>query len=226
VLDDARDDGGGAIGSPEDLPQLLAEVEIERRHRPRCVRGLHRLDDQFPRRLGQRREDPAAVEPAHAAGEDGVPIEVTGLQAGRGFVRPVIKDDGRAHSETAIAVDRRHVRARDAVVREPLVEPGDPHGAHALGDQIPDRVIDYRGDHARLQPETVGEIRRAIELASADVDRAPGGLAERDHAGVEAMHQGTKRDEVVRALRCNRQACVHEDLVMHNARCRMHNAAA
>ena len=80
--------------------------------------------------FGERREDAAAVEPAHAAAEDRVPVEVARLQLRGGLVGAVVEDDRRAHAVAAIAVDGGHVRPADAVVLEALVERRDPHRAH------------------------------------------------------------------------------------------------
>ena len=41
----------------------------------------------------ERGKDSAAVDPAHAAGKDGLPVEVAGLELGGGFVGAVVEDD-------------------------------------------------------------------------------------------------------------------------------------
>ena len=48
------------------VPELLAVVQVERHDRAVRLRRLHRFDNQFCGRLGERGEDAAAVEPAHA----------------------------------------------------------------------------------------------------------------------------------------------------------------
>ena len=68
----------------------------------------HALDDEFRCRLGERREDAAAVEPAYPGPEDRRPVEVSRFQPGRGFVTAVIEHDRRAHAVTTIAVDGGH----------------------------------------------------------------------------------------------------------------------
>ena len=79
-----------------------------------------------------------------------------------------------------------------AVVLEVLVERLHAHRAHALGDQVADRVIHHRGRDAGVQAEAVGQVGGAVELAAADVDVALGRLAERDDARVQAMDQGAR----------------------------------
>src|SRR5688500_15673425 len=97
-------------------PQFFSVFEVEARHRASLARRLHALDDELARRLGKRSEDAAAVEPAHAAGKDGTPVEVTWLKLGGRLVGPVVEHDRCAHAVTAVAVDRGQVRAVDAVV--------------------------------------------------------------------------------------------------------------
>ena len=99
---------------------------------------------------GQRGEDAAAVEPAHAAGEDVLPVEIARLELRAGFVAAVVEHHRRAHALAAVAVDRGHVRAVDAVVLEVLVEGLHAHRAHALGDQVADGIIHHGGGDAGL----------------------------------------------------------------------------
>ena len=90
----ATGDGDGLHGlgvAADRLPQLGAEVQIERRDRARGLRGLHRLDDHFRSRRRERGEDAARVEPANAAAEDRLPIEVARLEHGAGFVGTVVE---------------------------------------------------------------------------------------------------------------------------------------
>ena len=77
-----------------------------------------------------------------------------GFSCAAASLRAVVKDHRRAHAVAAVAVNGRHVRAGDAVVLEMLVERLHAHGAHALGDQIADRIIDHRGGDAGLQAES------------------------------------------------------------------------
>ena len=105
-----------------DVPELGAVVEVEGDDGAGGFGGLHALDDDFGGGRRERGEDAAAVEPAHAAGEDALPVEVAGLELGAGFVAAVVEHDRGAHALAAVAIDGRHVGAVDAVVLEVLVE--------------------------------------------------------------------------------------------------------
>jgi len=62
-----------------DVPELRAVVEVETKLRHPPPWRLHRFDDHFRRGLRERREDAAAMKPAHAAREDRLPIEIAGF---------------------------------------------------------------------------------------------------------------------------------------------------
>ncbi len=162
---------------------------------------LHALDDELRCRLGQCRKDAAAVEPADASATDGIPIEVPGLQLRSRLVRPVVEHRGPSHAMPPIAVDRRHVRPAHAVMGEHLVEGSDAHRTHAAGNHVANRVVDHRGGHSGAQPEAVGQVRRRVELSAADVNRAGGGLAERDDPGIEPVNQRAEGKKIERAQR-------------------------
>src|SRR5208282_4584845 len=103
------------------VPELLPEIQVEGDHRPGSGGRPHRLDDELARRGGKGCENPAAVEPAHPSYEDGVPVEVPGLELRGRLVRPVVEHDRGANAVAVVAVDGGHVRACDAVVGEELV---------------------------------------------------------------------------------------------------------
>ena len=197
-----------------DVPELLAEVQIERRDRARRLRRLHAFDDQFARGFGQRGEDAAAVEPAHACAEDFLPVEIARLEQAAGFVAAVVEHHRRAHAVAAVAVDRGHVRAAHAVVLEPFVERFHAHRPDALGDQVADGIIHHGGGDAGVQAEAIGEVGGAVEFAAADVDLALGGLAERDDAGIEAMDQRAEGQKVQRAFFGDVQTIFHSIFLM------------
>ena len=171
------------------VPELLAEVQIEDTTAPAALAAC------MPSMMTSAvvSESAAKMPPLWnqrtPAREDGLPIEIAGLQQRARLVAAVVEDHRRAHPVAAIAVDRRHVRAVDAVVLEALVERPDAHGAHALGDQVADRIIDHGAGDAGLHPEAVRQIGGDIELAAADVDLALAGLAEGDDARIQTMHQ-------------------------------------
>ncbi len=88
VLDDPPDHVDGAPLAPGDLPELGPVVEVERGDGARGAGLPHPLDDQLGRRLGERREDAAAVEPPNAAGEESVPVDVARAPAARRLRSP------------------------------------------------------------------------------------------------------------------------------------------
>jgi len=147
------------------------------------------------------------VEPAYAAGEDGIPVEIARLQQRGGFVRAIVEHDRRAHAVAAITVHSGHVRAVDAVVLETLVKGLHTHGAHALRHQLADWIVDHGAGDAGVQVEGVGQIGRDVEFATADVDLAFRGLAEGNDAGVDAVHERAQGDDVQSAVGTDIQAC-------------------
>ena len=210
VLDDALDHGLRLRAAAPDVPELRAIVEVERRDRTCRVCRLHPLDDEFTRGVRQRREDAAAVKPLHATREDRVPVDVARLELRSGFVRAVVEHDGRADAMPAIAVDGPHVRPIHAIVLEPHIERLHTHRAHALRDEVTDGIVDHRADDAGLEPERIREVRRAVELAAAHVNRALGRLPKRNQARVEAMDEGAERYEIERGVLPQVQAVRHE----------------
>lgn len=178
------------------VPQFRPVIQVETRDRPRGLGGLHPLDDDLGRGVGQRREDAARVEPLHPAGEDGGPVEVAGLEPRRGLVRPVVEDHRRADALAAVAVDGGEVRPADAVVVVVLEERRDAHLADAALDEVADGVVDHRGADAGAEAEAVAEVGADVVFAAGDVDFEVPGLAEREDAGVEAVDEGPEAEEV------------------------------
>ena len=178
------------------LPELGTVVEIERHDSAGLPARLHALDDELARRLGECREDAAGVEPAHAPREDRLPVEVAGLEEPAGLVGAVVEDDRRTDAVTAIAVDGGDVGPANAVVLELLVEGSDAHLADPGLYKFAERVVHHRRADAGLEAKAVGEVGGHVVLAAGDVDVQRAGLAERHHAGVEAMDQSAQGDQV------------------------------
>ena len=192
-----------------DVPQLGAVVQIERSDRAGRLGGLHPFDDHLAGGFRQRGKDAAAVEPAHAAGEDRLPVEIARLELRGGFIRAVVEHHRGAHALAAVAVDGGHVGTVDAVVLESLVKWLDAHGPHALGDQVADRVIHHGRGDAGLQAEAIRQIGGAVELAAADVDLALGRLAEGNDARIEAMDQRAQGEKIQCAFWFDIQSVFH-----------------
>ena len=196
VFDDAIERFLGFVESTADLPELSAVVEVEGGDGASGFGGLHGFDDEFRGGGGKSSEDSAAMEPADAAGEDFLPVEVAGLEKACGFVAAVVEHDGSANAVSLVAVDGGHVGSANAVVAEAFVEGFDAHRADAFVDEFADGVVDHGGGDAGFELEAVGEIGGAVEFTAADVDGALAGFAEGDDARVEAVDEGTEGEEV------------------------------
>ena len=146
------------------------------------------------------------MEPADAAREDGLPVEVARFEPRRSLVASVVEHHGRTHTLAAVAVDGGHVGAAHPVVLEAPVEGSHAHGPHPLRDQLPDRIVDHGARDARLEAEAVRQVGGGVELAPAHVDRALGGLAEGDHPRVQAVDERAQGQEVQGAVRTDVQA--------------------
>ena len=70
---DPLDDLLALLGAADGRPELGPVVQVERGDGAGGLGGLHPFDDQRRGRLGERREDAAGMEPAHAAAEDAPP---------------------------------------------------------------------------------------------------------------------------------------------------------
>ena len=76
------------------------------------------FDDDFRRRGRKRGKNSAAMEPADAAREDRLPIEVTLFEQTGGFVGAVVENDRRPHALSAVAIHGGDVRPAHAIVGE------------------------------------------------------------------------------------------------------------
>ena len=184
------------LQSSGDLPEFGPEVEIERDDGAGRLGRLHPLDDHLGRRGRQRREDSPAVKPADTTGGDRGPVEVTRSQQCRRLVGTVVEDDRGPDTGPLVTVNGGHVRAADTVVLEHLVERANPHGPDTFVDQVSHRRVDHRGRNPRGEPETVREIGRAVEFATADMDLQTAGLAKGNRTGVEAMDHRAEGQEI------------------------------
>jgi len=158
---------------------------------------LDRFNHQVRGRVGQRGEDAAGVEPAHAEfAEDVFPIDVAGFELGCRGVAAVRVADRAADTEAAFGEIQTisHIAA-DAVVPAPLDEVG---GNAALHDEVLDEVahfiIDECGDHGGLVAEAFAETARRVVFAAAFPDGEVAGGADPAFTGIEAEHHFAKRD--------------------------------
>jgi len=94
VLDDAADDLDGLLLAAHTFHSFSRKFEVEAGRGPGLVGCLHAFDDPIRRCLRTAREDAAAVEPTHAAAEDGVPVDIARLHQRGGFVGAVVNTTG------------------------------------------------------------------------------------------------------------------------------------
>ena len=184
------------LGAADGCPQLGAVIEVERGDGTGRLGGLHSLDDQRGRGLGKRREDAAGMKPADAAAEDSGPVEIARFEQGAGFVRTVVEDDRRAHSVAAVAVNRGDIGPANAVVLEPFVERRHARFAHPALHDFADRVVDHGRRDAGLQSEAVREAGGHVVFAAGDVNLERPRFPERNHAGVEPVHECAQGQEI------------------------------
>src|SRR5579872_7349528 len=140
------------------------------------------------------------MKPAHAAGENLIPIDVARLQPRGRFIRAIVEHHRRTHADAAIAVDGGDIRPGHSIVRKALVERLNTHGLHALGHQFADWIIHHRRHYAGAHAETIRQVGSYVELAAADVDLAFRGFAEGHDSGVQAVDQRAQRYEVERTF--------------------------
>jgi hypothetical protein len=129
------------LQATDGLPKRRAVVEIVADDGAVFVGGLHGLDGQFGGGGGERGEDAARVEPAHAEfAEDVLPVDVARLELRGGRVATVRIADSAANAEAALGeVQAVAHGAADAVIGTPLDEVG---GDAALHDEILDEMAD------------------------------------------------------------------------------------
>ncbi len=168
------------------------------------LRGHHRLARDERRRLRQRREDAARVQPARALlAEDQVPVDLAGLHLRGGAVAAVGAADRGAHAEAALGeVEAVPDAAADAVVGHPAhVALVDAALQDQVFEQAADRVVDERAHERRAQPEAAAQAARDVVLAAALPDAERARRVDPRVAGVEPQHHLAEADEIEAALR-------------------------
>ena len=203
LLDELPVGLGRRFGTAARLPQRRAVVEVERDDRPVTACGGHRLERERRGVRRERREDPAAVEPAGAAvAEDRVPVDVSRLHRRRRRVSAIRGPESRPDAEAALdEVQAVADASPDAVVGEPR----DVRGVDAsLEDQVleqaADRVVGERRDDRGAEPEAPAEPARDVVLAASLGDRKRARGRDATVARVEAEHDLAERHEVVAAV--------------------------
>src|SRR5476651_833080 len=133
-------------------------------------RRPHGLESDCGGALGERGENPAAVEPTRAvAAEDGVPVDVARLHRRCCRAPTVRAAERRPGTEAALdEVETIANPAPGAVVRQPRdVALVDSALKNQVLEQATDRVVGKRGHDRRPQPEAAAEPPGDVVLAAA-----------------------------------------------------------
>ena len=154
--------------------------------------------------VGQRREDPAAVEPARSVRpEDRVPVDVAGPHR-----EPRRSDRGRSSRAPARTPKPRSTKFRPLRTSRPTPSYGIQRTCArvdaALEDQVleqpPDGVVGERGHDRGAKAEAAPQPAGDVVLAAALGDGERARRRDAPVAGVEAEHHLAQRDEVVAAV--------------------------
>ena len=151
----------------------------------------HGLLGDERRRLRERGEDPAGVEPARAlAAEELVPVDLARLHLAGGRVATVRAAERRAQAEAALReVEAVANGAPDAVVlHEADVALVDAALVEQVLEQAADRVVDEGGDDRRALAEAAREAAGDVVLAAAFPDPEAARGVDPRVARVETQH--------------------------------------
>ena len=144
------------------------------------------------------------MEPARTAfAEDIIPVDIALLELRCRRIAPV---GGAFGSPDAIAAFREIESVTGspayAVVRDPLDEPRIDAALHdEVLHQMADFIVDKRGDHRSIQPETFSQSARHVIFAAAFPDLELTCGTNPAAPGIQAQHDFSQRDAVVHAFR-------------------------
>lgn len=209
VCEDADHDvdvGGEAVvevlggGEPAAfLPEGGAVVEVVGDGDAVAFGGFAGFDGEFGGAFGEAGEDAAGVEPfAAGGGEEGVPVDITGLHLGGGAVAAVDAAFGTSDAEAALGeVDGVADALAHAVVRDPL----DVGGIEAaLEDEVFDEAANFvvceGGQYACGMAEAAAEAAGDVVFAAAFPGGELAGGANAAFTGVETEEHFTEGEEV------------------------------
>ena len=205
VLDETTVHLGRALPAADRLPQRGPEVEVVRDHCPVPVGRLHRLERNLRRRLRERGEDPAAVEPADAlASEDPLPVDIAPPQLRHRRVPTIGAAHGTTHPEAPLGeVETVAYLPPDAVVGHPgQMCPLDAALIDQILDQAADGVVGERRHQCRPQPEAPLQAAGHVVLAASLPHRKRPRRRDPPLPRVESQHHLAQRDEIPAALTC------------------------
>ena len=168
-----------------------------------ATRRLDRLEGDIRGRLGERREDPTAVEPAGAVdAEDLLPVDVAGAHL-RGSGVPAVGDtDCAADAEPALGeVEPVAHLAPHAVVGCPAeMRSLDATLVDEVVDQPTDRVVGEGRHDGCAKPEAALEAAGDVVFPSPFPGPKRAGRLDSPIARVEPEHHLAERDEIPAAL--------------------------
>ena len=191
-----------ALLAADALPERRTVVQVVGDDDAVLPGGLHGFDHELGRRVAQRGENAARVQPARAKfAEDVVPIEVARLELAGGAVAAVGNAHRAPHPEAALGeIQAVAHRPPHAVVWHPLDELG---GDTALEDEVLEQPADVvvrergadGGPQAEAAPQAAGDI--VFAAAFPDFELARGAHA--PLAGVQPQHDFPQRNQIVSA---------------------------
>lgn len=161
--------------------------------------GLTGFDGEFGGAFGEPGEDAAGVQPlATGGGEEGIPVEVAGLELGSRAVTPVHTAFGTANAEAAFGeVDGIAHAFAHAIIGHPF----DVGGVQAaledeVFNQAADLVVGKGGQDTGGVAEAAAESTGDVVFAAAFPGGEVAGGADAAFTGVETEKDFTKGEEV------------------------------
>ena len=134
------------------------------------------------------------MEPANPTGHDRFPVEIANLQPGCGFVAAVVEHDRCPDTQSAIAVNSRHIGTGHAIVFELFVKRLNPHGTNTFGNQVANGIVDHGRGDTGFHAKTVCQVGGHIEFAPTDMNLTFMCLAEGDNSRIQPMDQSPQRE--------------------------------
>ncbi len=196
---DGAIDFDGTLTAAACFPEGGAIVAVEADEGAVAFGGEDGFADDLGCVFAERSHDAARVKPADTVGgEDGVPVDLTGLELCDGGVAAVHHAEAGADAEASLEeVDAIAGGSTDAVE----VAPSDEGGVDAaLQDQIFDKAADGvidercgdRGAEAEAAAQAAGDVVLAAALPDVEVTCADDAL----FAGIEAKHNFAEGEEI------------------------------
>ena len=185
------------------LPEGRTVVEVVARDRAVFLRRLERLDHNLRRRIRERRENAAGMEPARPEfTEDVIKINIAFFQLGNRRVAAVRTADRAADAVAAFGeVESVPDRAPDSVIWNPADQRGVDAALHdEILDETPHRIVGKRRDHPRAETEASAQAARHVVFTAALPRRERARRVDSSGARIETEHDFTEGENVVLAF--------------------------